>query len=193
MVELKHGPVPPVLTAYITSHTQLTPANFEDASFAPVKRVVKVDLHRDQGGICVYCERELAANAGQVEHIKPKGGKYGYPNLAFTYSNYAHSCIDNKTCGQKKKAGLLPIEPGYGCNKDFIVLTNGDLAPHFELTRKQKHNVKQTKDMLGLNSPQLTIDRSKWLKAILQLHKTHPQLVKSFLADKPFRHILQRV
>lgn len=116
----QHRAVPtPVLTAFNAANPAATVAEFSSQAFQPVKTAVKADLNKDQGGLCVYCEGNLAPDAGQVEHIKPKGGPNAYPLLCFKYSNDAHSCINTKTCGQKKKNGLLPVEPGPGCNAQF--------------------------------------------------------------------------
>lgn len=97
--------------------------HFDDPGFKLVKDAVKAALNQDQAGLCAYCERQLLATVGQVDHIKPKGGKHGRPDLCFTYTNFSHSCISNKICGQKKSAGLLPIEPGPGCNQQLVYST----------------------------------------------------------------------
>jgi uncharacterized protein (TIGR02646 family) len=194
MIELVHSVViPPALQAFIAVNPGAGPADFDSATFQPVKRPVKVSLNADQTGLCAYCETPLAPTDGQIDHIKPKNGPHAHPHLTFTYSNYAHSCINNKTCGQKKKAGLLPIEPGPGCNDSFSLTLDGQLEPMPELSRQQKHAVCQTRDMLGLQNPALVRDREIWIKSVLELMKADPALVQVFLADKPFRHILRRL
>jgi len=194
MIELVHNPVTPAaLQAYVAANPAAVPADFDSAAFQPVKRLVKASLHADQGGICAYCETELAAQSGQVDHIKPKNGPNAHPHLAFTYSNYAHSCINEKTCGQKKKAGLLPVEPGPGCNDEFSLSTDGQLEPMPDITRQRKHAVRQTRDMLGLQNAALVRERQQWIEAVIELMRGQPALVPTFLADKPFRHILRRL
>ena len=103
MVELQHRAMPSVaLTAFNVANPTASVADFDSLAFRPVKDVVKADLSQDQGGLCAYCESKLLPTEGQVDHIKPKAGTNGHPNLCFSYTNYAHSCINHKSCGQKK-------------------------------------------------------------------------------------------
>jgi uncharacterized protein (TIGR02646 family) len=197
MVELEHrATVPPELTNFVARNPNLTAADFDSLPFRPVKQAVKIALHADQGGLCVYCERPLAASAGQVEHLLPKAGNNAHAHLAFTYSNYAHGCTDTCTCGQKKGNGLLPILPGPGCNDQFMLSTDGTITPLPDLNRRQRHPVMQTLQMLGLEarqSPGLVAERKQWIEALLVILQQMPEQVPAFLADKPFRHILRRL
>lgn len=192
MVELQHRPIPtPTLTAFVTANPGMTVADFDSIAFQPVKSAVKADLNQDQGGLCVYCESMLKSNEGQVEHIKPKAGPNAHPHLCFTYSNYAHSCINPKTCGQKKKNGVLPIEPGPGCNTNWALSTDGTIEPIADLTRARKHQVCQTRDMLGLNKDSNLVDeRRRWLKNVLAILQQAPQDIQQFIQQAPYRHIL---
>lgn len=194
MVELQHNSLePPELSAYRAENPHAGPADFDSPAFLPVKRAVRASLNADQGGLCAYCESTLSAIHGQIDHIKPKGGKEAHPHLTFVYTNYAHSCIDKDHCGQKKKDGILPIEPGPACNSRFVLNTDGSLDPVYGLTRSERHGVVKTRDMLGLNCPSLVRERQSWVKTIeqvMRLASSHPQ---DFLADKPFRHILTRL
>ena len=192
MVELQHRAIPtPALTQFVTANPGITVADFDSHAFQLVKTTVKSDLNTDQGGLCVYCESRLAANSGQVEHIKPKGGSNAYPQLCFTYTNYAHSCINPKTCGQKKKNGLLPIEPGIGCNADWTLSTDGTIEPIVGLTRQLKHAVTQTRDMLGLNKDSNLVDeRQRWLKSALVVLQQAPNDIQLFLQQAPYRQML---
>jgi uncharacterized protein (TIGR02646 family) len=192
MVELQHRPIPtPALTAYIASHPGIAVPDFDNLIFQPVKTAVKADLNQDQDGLCVYCETHLKANVGQVEHIKPKAGPNAHPHLCFSYTNYAHSCINPKTCGQKKNNGLLPIEPGPGCNTDWTLSTDGTIEPIAGLNRARQHQVRQTRDMLGLNKDSNLVDeRQRWLKNALAVLAQAPNDLQLFLLNAPFRHIL---
>lgn len=195
MVELQHTlPAPAALAQFCALNPNATPADFDGLAFSTVKAAVKAALHQEQGGLCVYCEQMLAATAGQVEHIKPKGGPNAQPALCFTYTNYAHSCIKPKTCGQKKKSGLLPIEPGLGCNDAWTLSTDGTIEPVSGLTRARRHEVRQTRDMLGLNADSdLVIERQKWLQQVLTILQQAPDEVNDFLKSAPYRHILATV
>ena len=189
MVELQHRAVPtPALTAFNTANPVATVADFNSRAFQPVKAALKADLNQEQGGLCVYCESTLAAGAGQIDHIKPKSA---HPNLCFSYTNSAHSCINPKTCGQKKKNGLLPIEPGPGCNAQFALSTDGTVEPISGLTRKQLHPVRQTYDMLGLNADSNLVDeRKRWLAHTIAVLQQAPNDIQEFLQAAPYRYIL---
>lgn len=189
MIELVHGAEPLELASFRQQYPYVTSEDFSSQIFHPIKQLVKIQLNQEQGQLCVYCERALNSNDGQVEHIKPKKK---YPHLAFAYTNYAHCCINSVTCGQKKKDGVLPIEPAPDCNDKFILNTDGSIEPLPQLTRQEKHFVKQTRDMLGLQEPNLMREREEWIKAIIKLMQQNPSWVSVFLADKPFRYILQR-
>ena len=195
MVELQHRAIPtPALTAFVAAHPGAAVADLDSEPFAPVKRAVKADLNQDQDGLCVYCESPLEPTGGQVEHIKPKAGGNGHPHLCFAYTNYAHSCINPKTCGQRKGNGLLPIEPGPGCNTQWTLSTDGTIEPIVGLTRKQLHPVRQTRDMLGLNADSNLVDeRQRWLRNALVVLQQTPGDIHTFLQSAPYRHMLATV
>ena len=193
MVELQHRAVPtPALTAFNAVNPAATVSAFNSQAFQQVKSAVKADLNEDQGGLCVYCESVLTPDAGQVEHIKPKGGPHAQPHLCFAYSNLAHSCINTKTCGQKKKDRPLPIEPGPACNAQFALSTDGTVEPISGLTRQQLHTVRQTRDMLGLNADSNLVDeRKRWLAQTIAVLQLAPNDIQLFMQAAPFRYILE--
>lgn len=192
MVELQHRAVPtPALTAFNAANPTATIAAFNSLAFRPVKAAVKADLHEDQGGLCVYCESNLEPDTGQVEHIKPKGGANAHPHLCFAYTNYAQSCINQKTCGQKKRDRLLPIEPGPGRNAQFALSTDGTVEPIAGLTKRQEHPVRQTRDMLGLNADSNLVDeRKRWLAQTIVVLQQAPDDIHEFLQAAPYRYML---
>ena len=192
MVDLEHRAIPTAaLTAFVAATPRPTVADFDSLAFRAVKAAVKADLNQDQGGLCVYCESALDAEDGQVEHIKPKAGRNAHPRLCFTYTNYGHSCINHKTCGQKKKNGLLPIEPGPGCNAQWALSTDGTIEPRPGLNRKQRHRVTQTRDMLGLNADSNLVDeRRRWLANSIAILQQAPDGIQAFLQLAPYRHML---
>ncbi|MFM8443182.1 MAG: retron system putative HNH endonuclease [Methylococcus sp.] len=192
MVELQHRATPnPALTDYLAAHPALGAADFDSRDFQPVKQAVKADLNVDQGGLCAYCEIPLLATEGQIDHIKPKAGANARLDLCFVYGNFAQSCINPKTCGQKKKNGLLPIEPGHGCNAEWSLSTDGAIEPLPGLTRQRRHAVIQTRDMLGLNKDSNLVDeRRRWLNSAITVLQQVPADFPEFLRTAPFRHIL---
>ncbi|HEL3236742.1 retron system putative HNH endonuclease [Stenotrophomonas maltophilia] len=192
MLELLHHLSEPVqLTNFRTTLPQKTAAEWDALAFHPVKQAVKAVLRQEQGHLCVYCEVKVATGDGHVEHIKPKAGPNAQANLCFVYSNLALSCNTKETCGSKKKAGLLPIEPGPGCNKEWSLSTDGTIEPLPDLTKARRHAVVQTRDMLGLNkSSDLVDERKRWLASAVEILKAAPNDLSAFLADAPYRTIL---
>lgn len=195
MVELQHRAIEPLLlTNFCTANPAAAVSDFDRPAFSPVKKAVKMALHGDQNGLCAYCEKPLSSSDGQVDHIKPKGGPDAHAHLCFTYANYAHSCVNNRTCGQKKKHGLLPIEPGIGCNTQWALGIDGTIEPVGGLTRTAAHDVRQTRDMLGLNADSNLVDeRRKWFSRTIEILQQEPAGIQIFLQDVPFRHILATV
>ncbi len=192
MIELRHRAVPTCeLTTFVAANPDATVQVFDSLEFQPVKKAVKADLNRDQKGLCVYCEKPLSADCGQVEHIKPKAGANAHPNLCFVYHNYAHSCINPKTCGQRKGEGLLPIEPGPNCNAEWSLSTDGTIEPIATLTRQRRHVVTQTRDMLGLNRDSNLVDeRRRWLTSAISVFQQAPADLPVFLQNAPYRYML---
>lgn len=195
MVELQHRAVPtPALTAFNAANPNAAVADFDSCAFQPVKAAVKADLNQDQGGLCIYCEKRLTSNEGQLEHIIPKASSNAQPQLCFSYTNYAHSCINPKTCGQKKGHGLLPIQPGPGCNAEWALSTDGTIEPIAGLTRQRRHAVVQTRDMLGLNKDSNLVDeRKRCLRNAIEVLKDAPadlSALLAFIQTEPYRHIL---
>lgn len=194
MLELVHSSAPQELTYFIESNDSLTVAMFDSIQFSTVKTIVKASLNELQSELCAYCENTLSLTDGHIDHIKPKGGKSPHPELTFIYNNYAHSCNSAGTCGNKKKAGLLPIEPRLNCNNDFTLTTDGEIIPNRTLSRKPKHPVKKTIGMLGLNKTFLIQQRKQWLDSYLELLKNHGlDTANEFISDKPFRAIMNRL
>ncbi|CAN1605007.1 retron system putative HNH endonuclease [Pseudomonas mediterranea] len=194
MIELVHNSVTPqVLQDFLAAHPQAGPIEFNGKAFGQIKSLIKSSLHVDQGGLCAYCEVPLPPTEGQIDHIKPKGGANAHPHLTFVYTNYAHGCIRRDGCGQKKGDRLLPIEPSIGCNTMFSLTSDGALEPMPSLTRNEKHQVRQTRDMLGLQSPALVNEREKWIKTLVVVMKNDASAVEEFLKTIPFRHILLRL
>ena len=108
-----------------------------------------------------------------------------------SYTNYAHSCINPKTCGQSKRDRLLPIEPGPGCNAQFALSTDGTIEPIAGLTKAQQHTVRQTRDMLGLNADSNLVDeRKRWLAHAIAVLQQAPNDIQDFLHAAPYRYML---
>lgn len=193
MVELQHrSEHTPALVAFNAANPGAEVTEFDSWAFKAVKAAVKSHLNQDQGNLCAYCEKPLSPEEGQVDHIKPKAGPNAHPHLCFDYSNYAHSCINHNTCGQKKKHGLLPIEPGPGCNALWSLSTDGTIEPITGLTKRQAHDVRQTRDMLGLNADSDLVDeRKRWLVQAINVLRQAPNDFHTFLQVVPYRFMLR--
>jgi uncharacterized protein (TIGR02646 family) len=194
VVEIIHRhPEPLELAQFRADNPTAGPEDFGSLTFQPVKRSVKAKLSADQGGLCAYCESQLDPTAGQIDHVKPKGTQ-AHQHLTFVYTNFVHSCCHQpKHCGQKKKDGVLPIEPGSGCNDLFVLTKDGVISPVVGASKQQRHQVRQTVGMLGLNHATLQLERQRWVKSAEEVLKMYPQDFLQFIQDKPFRFILQRL
>lgn len=193
MIELQHRPTEPgELTAFRAQYPNAGPDDWDRGEFANAKKAVKSALNADQGGLCVYCEREIADDAGHVEHIKPKDKKSGQPDLCFSYTNLAQSCDSKKSCGHHKGNRLIDPKPGPECNQKFsISTTDGSIVPAKNLTRNEKEKVRQTCDILGFNrDPSLVEERKKALDNFIKILKQFPEDAPLFLEGNPFRHIM---
>ncbi len=196
MVEFsRRQPEPPELSDYRLNHPTARPSDFNSEPFHPIKLLVKRALNADQDGLCAYCEAPLAADSGQIDHVKPKGGVNGHPHLTFAYENYVHGCChEPRHCGQRKGDRLLYVEPGgAGCNDKFTLGTNGEIDARTDLPRQERHLVRMTRDQLGMNFPALRVEREKWAKVSLALLQNSMSDFETFIADKPFRFILRRL
>ncbi|MEO5741647.1 MAG: hypothetical protein ABIS29_13735, partial [Vicinamibacterales bacterium] len=69
-----------------------------------VWKAAKVQLKRETGGKCAYCESPTDTVAhGDVEHFRPKS-KYWW--LAYCYDNYLYAC---QICNQVHKGDEFPV------------------------------------------------------------------------------------
>jgi uncharacterized protein (TIGR02646 family) len=193
VVEISRRPEPAELALFRANHP--SPADFNSEAFQPIKRSLKSQLNQDQGGLCAYCESDLPHNSGQIDHVKPKGGRRGFPELSFVYTNFVHSCCHNpKHCGQQKKDGILPIEPGPECNALFALgISDGIISPLVSANKQQREDVRQTIAMLGLNHSSLQLERKRWVESVREVLAKYPEDFPAFIKNKPFRFILQRL
>jgi len=57
---------------------------------------------RNISSYCSYCERKIDTNLA-VEHIKPKDGEFGHPDLELRWNNFLLACVNcNSTKGAKE-------------------------------------------------------------------------------------------
>lgn len=193
-----HDQTPQELLQYIAENGVLNVSDFDSKTFQPIKLLVKQRLFTLQKSFCVYCERKFELlNQVQVDHLKPKSGQNAHPELCFEYKNYVISCIQNEgrktiTCGQKKGAGLIPIEPtATNCNSNFKLDENGRISAVPELSKTERHNVTVTLNMLGLNKPHLLLLRKKRISSLIEVMKLDPNLALKFIDSGDFCYIFR--
>lgn len=200
MIPIVHDLEPREFTLFRQSKQILNVPDFDSLEFLPIKLIIKEQLLQLQGGKCIYCERTfIDLSCFQVEHIKPKSGNNAHANLCFDYNNYAASCIQEeskrtRTCGQNKKDNLLYVEPtNPQCNDYYTLNTEGEINPLSTGTRRERHNLKATLDILGLNKAHLVRLRKKRIDALIQLMKINPSLAIKFIESGNFHFILKRL
>ena len=72
-----------------------------DETYSPYESA-KPDLIDRISSYCSYCERKINTNLA-IEHIQPKGGEFGHPELKEKWSNFLLACVNcNSTKGSKE-------------------------------------------------------------------------------------------
>lgn len=186
MVELQHAiPEPSGLTRYRRKHSG---GKWEkNPELDALRPVIRQQLHREQEGLCVYCERTLGADEGHIEHIQTRSSR---PDLTFAYDNFAHSCEGPGHCGRHRNSQALPVEPRPGCNRFFALMAlDGRLEPHDGLSDDEKEQAEETIRVLGLNAEALSWRRKAFVDALLGLPIAAEQ--SEFLVSVPFRWSLR--
>lgn len=122
------------------------------------------------GPYCSYCERWLAAQLA-VEHIQPKKGAFGHPNLVGRWENFLLACVNcNSTKGDKQVvlANLL-LPDRDNTSVAFVFSADGKVGPAPGLTKPLDDIARDTLALTGLdkrisvaldeNGRQVAIDR----------------------------------
>lgn len=201
MVELDRSlPEPKELSDFRSKFPEAPPPDFGSDEFQSAKNATKAQRNAEQGGLCIYCEQTLPATWGHLEHVKPKGGENGQVSLTFVYSNLVHSCdgvlnrVPYKHCGPTKGHSTLTLEPGPGCNVDFLLRTDGTIEPLDTLPEQRRSALRTDIELLlNLNDPKLKVARKDRVESLLEVMRTKPEEFDAFLATSPFRHILERL
>jgi len=101
---------------------------------------------------CSYCERKIETNLA-VEHIKPKDGEFGHPELERTWSNFLLACVNcNSTKGKKEILFYNLFLP----DRDntfyaFEYTADGMIKPRDTLSYTNKARASNTLKLLGLD------------------------------------------
>lgn len=124
---------------------------------APVKKVVKDALMREQGLLCCYCERRLTDDDSHIEHFQPRKDAAVDP---LDFSNLLCSCQKDlipgepRHCGNTKgsyDAALLVSPLDKTCEARFAFTGDGFIQP----AQETDVNAQKTIEQLQLDIPKL--------------------------------------
>lgn len=114
----------------------------------------KPELVSRLGLYCSYCERKVVTLLA-VEHIEPKDGDYGQPQLQKRWANFLLACINCNSCKGSKKVDfkrlLFPDR-----DNTFIAFEyglDGRVTYSSNLTPRQKVRARNTLRLTGLDKP----------------------------------------
>ncbi|MBS0206748.1 MAG: HNH endonuclease [Planctomycetes bacterium] len=120
-------------------------ANYRDAFGELVSRI---------GMFCSYCERRVATQLA-VEHIQPKDGPYGHPDMERRWENFLLGCVNcNSTKGAKDVVLanlLLPDRDNTGAAYEYTM--DGKIKLATGLTASQSTLAMNTLKLVGLDKP----------------------------------------
>ena len=102
---------------------------------------------------CSYCERVINTNLA-VEHIQPKDGPFGRPELENSWTNFLLACVN---CNSTKSSKEVKLEEVFLPDRDntfyaFEYDINGMVTAKAGLNPAQKAMAKRTIDLVGLNA-----------------------------------------
>ena len=101
---------------------------------------------------CSYCERKIDTNLA-VEHIQPKDGECGYPELKLIWSNFLLACVNcNSTKGKKEILFYNLFLPDRDNTfYSFKYTADGLIKPRDTLSYTNKARANITLKLLGLD------------------------------------------
>lgn len=132
-------------------------------------RDARDDLFARLGDYCSYCEM-CCHDGPAVEHVQPKGGKSGHPELELTWDNFLLGC---PSCNSTKGDRQVVLSHYYWPDQDNTFRAfkyELDRAPQAAdgLSPNQKATVEKTLQLTGLDRepghPKQTSRDRRWLK-----------------------------
>lgn len=130
----------------------------------------KPELVSRLGLYCNYCERKIMTSLA-VEHIEPKGGDFGQPQLEKRWSNFLLACVNCNSC---KGSDEVDFKQLFFPDRDntyhaFTYTKDGKVESSAHLTPAQKTLADNTLKLVGLdkarqdsrdaNKQQVALDR----------------------------------
>ena len=108
--------------------------------------------NRHIASYCSYCERKIETNLA-VEHIKPKDGEFGHPELKFMWSNFLLACVN---CNSTKGAKEVLFHNLFFPDRDntfyaFEYMADGIIEARDTLSPINKTRANNTLKLLGLD------------------------------------------
>jgi uncharacterized protein (TIGR02646 family) len=114
----------------------------------------KPELVSRLGLYCSYCERKIPTLLA-VEHIEPKDGVYGQPQLKRRWSNFLLACTNCNSCKGSKKVDfkrlLFPDRDNTFFAYEYGM--DGSVTYSAGLTLRQKVMARNTLRLVGLDKP----------------------------------------
>lgn len=154
--------------------------NYEDA---------KVDLISRLGSYCSYCERKIPTNLA-VEHLEPKKGLHGKPNLEKRWTNFLLACVNcNSTKGDKE----VNFKQLYFPDRDntfyaFEYLQDGSVQPTDSLSKPNKEMAQNTLQLIGLDK--VSTDRASQRMSAWAIAESSKHLLTSTDTQQLRSHIV---
>ena len=142
----------------------------------------KIDGHY----FCPYCERQIAVEKSQIEHIKPKDK---FPKLFHNYSNFLTGCLENQSCGSIKgnrweDKVINPVENNPEDYFEYSIST-GEIIPKYKTGTEYEMAIR-TIDMLNLNQKKLCEIRKTMILEILDINIENIKYINKFPTLKKF-------
>ncbi len=127
--------------------------NYQDAKTDLIDRISSgCSEERHIASYCSYCERKIETNLA-VEHIQPKKGKYGKPELEGNWHNFLLACVNcNSTKGHKEvRFNNLFLPDRDNTFYAFTYTADGNIEPLNTLSENNKFRANNTLSLVGLN------------------------------------------
>ena len=127
--------------------------NYKDAKVDLVNRIGSGRSGKYHlSSFCSYCERTIETNLA-VEHIEPKDGDYGKPELEGRWGNFLLACVN---CNSTKGAKEVCLNDVFLPDRDntfraFTYLADGSVIPSTDISLSDANIAKKTLELIGLD------------------------------------------
>lgn len=141
-----------------------------------VKANLKHALLQEQGFVCCYCERRVAAGGDQDEtcHIEHLVAQEAAPDRDLDYTNLLCSCTATRGahCGMKKGRASITIHPLQAdCTLTLVFRSDGSVDAR---AGDHEDDARRTIQTLGLNAPTLQQQRRQAIGYFLDVTRAMP-------------------